>query len=545
MTELDTGAERASAEPSFSGARSEVGVRVDALAAAVDAARGRIDDSVLDPAAELVSRASERLMLSGEHTIVALAGATGSGKSSLFNKLTDLDLAGVGVRRPTTSWALACAWGPDGAGELLQWMGIPARHQVSRMSMLDQSAENERLDGLVLLDLPDHDSTEVEHHIEMDRLVKYADAMVWVLDPQKYADAAIHDRYLRPLAAYRDVTIVVLNQIDRIDYSERAGALEDVRRILDREGLEGVMLMGTSASRGDGIDALKRELASRIRAKRSARERLGSDVDAAAVALAEVGGTSEVPGITDVDRQHLGEALESAAGLPHLVKAIRDNTKRRGGRLTGWPLTRWLTRRPQPLDDSGAGPSSRLQRAQAEAAIRDFAETASVGLDGPWRDAVRRVSAGRADEIVPLLDRAVSGAGVAAMRTPTWWRVVNGLQWLAVLALVAGLGWWGAMELSQRTTLLSFVPAHYLRPVRFEGREVPQLLAAAGVAVGIGWGILSAIVNRVAGVRRSRHAERVLRAAIDSVAEQQVLAPLRGEISAYERYRTNIVRARV
>ena len=205
--------------------------------------------------------------LSGEHTIVALAGATGSGKSSLFNRLTDLDLAGVGVRRPTTSWALACAWGPDGANELLEWMGIPPRHQVSRMSMLDRSAEDERLDGLVLLDLPDHDSTEVEHHIEMDRLVRYADALVWVLDPQKYADAAIHDRYLRPLAAYRDVTVVVLNQIDRIDYTERAGALEDVRRILDNEGLEGVTLMGTSASRGDGLDELKRELHNRIRAK--------------------------------------------------------------------------------------------------------------------------------------------------------------------------------------------------------------------------------------------------------------------------------------
>lgn len=128
--------------PAFAGARSDVGARVDALSDAVTAARGRIYDAVLDPAAELVSRASERLTLSGEHTIVALAGATGSGKSSLFNRLTDLDLAGVGVRRPTTSWALACAWGPDGAGELLEWMGIPPRHQVSRMSMLDRSAED-------------------------------------------------------------------------------------------------------------------------------------------------------------------------------------------------------------------------------------------------------------------------------------------------------------------------------------------------------------------------------------------------------------------
>jgi GTP-binding protein EngB required for normal cell division len=532
MTERDL-------SPSFRGARSDVGARVDALAAAVDAARGRMDDKVLDPAAELVARASERLLLSGEHTIVALAGATGSGKSSLFNKLTDLELAGVGVRRPTTSWALACAWGPDGAGELLEWMGIPPRHQVSRMSMLDPAPEDERLDGLVLLDLPDHDSTEVAHHIEMDRLVRYADALVWVLDPQKYADAAIHDRYLRPLAAYRDVTVVVLNQIDRIGYTERAGALEDVRRILDDEGLEGVTLMGTSASRGDGIDALRRELAARIRAKESARARLGSDVDAAAVALAETGGTSEVPGLTDVDRRHLDDNLEDAAGLPQLVRAIRDNTRRRGGRMVAWPLTRWLMRRPQPLDGTDGAPSSRLQLSQAEAAIREFADTASVGLDGPWRDSVRRASAGRADEIVPQLDRAVSTAGLASLKTPAWWHIVNAIQWLALIAFIGGFGWWFAVQLAKQTHWYT------LEPVRVFGYHLPALLAAGGLALGIGLGVVGAIVNRVAARRRARHTERVLRAAIESVADQKVIDPVRRELQAYEQYRTNIIRARV
>jgi GTP-binding protein EngB required for normal cell division len=524
--------------PTFTGARSDVGRRVDALAAAVEASRGRIDDALLDPAAELAARASERLTLSGEHTIVALAGATGSGKSSLFNRLTDLDLAGVGVRRPTTSWALACAWGPDGANELLEWMGIPARHQVSRMSMLDRSAEDQRLDGLVLLDLPDHDSTEIEHHIEMDRLVKYADALVWVLDPQKYADAAIHDRYLRPLAAYRDVTVIVLNQIDRIDYTERAGALEDVRRILDNEGLEGVTLIGTSASRGDGLDELKRELASRIRAKQSARERLESDVDTAAVSIAEVAGTSEIPGLTDVDREHLDAALSDAAGIPQLVRAMRDNTRRRGGRLTGWPVTRWILRRPQPLGDPDEGPSSRLQRSQAEAAIREFAETASVGLDGPWRDAVRRASAGRTDETVPALDRAVSSAGIAALGTPAWWYLVNGLQWAALAALVAGLGWWAEIALAQR---LGFTA---LPAMMVSGYRLPALLALGGLAVGVGLGILASLINRVAGLRRSRHAERVLTAAVDQVAEKHIIAPVRAELDAYERYRSSIIRAR-
>ena len=52
----------------------------------------------------------------------------------------------------------------------------------------------------MLLDLPDHDSTVAAHRLEVDRLVALVDVLVWVLDPQKYADAAIHERYLRPLA---------------------------------------------------------------------------------------------------------------------------------------------------------------------------------------------------------------------------------------------------------------------------------------------------------------------------------------------------------
>src|SRR3712207_5053139 len=117
---------------------SDLGTRLDALEVAVKAARGRLDDGVLDETEAVVERATARLRLSANHTVVAIAGATGSGKSSTFNALTGLELAAVGVRRPTTSWATACVWGQDGAAELLEWLGIPPRHQTSRDSMLDK-----------------------------------------------------------------------------------------------------------------------------------------------------------------------------------------------------------------------------------------------------------------------------------------------------------------------------------------------------------------------------------------------------------------------
>ena len=69
----------------------------------------------------------------------------------------------------------------------------------------------------MLLDLPDHDSVRLEHRLEVDRLVELVDVLVWVLDPEKYADAAVHDRYLAPLAGHAGVLLVVLNQVDRLD----------------------------------------------------------------------------------------------------------------------------------------------------------------------------------------------------------------------------------------------------------------------------------------------------------------------------------------
>ena len=77
-------------------------------------------------------RAGERLRLSGEHTVVALAGSTGSGKSSLFNALAGADLSPVGVRRPTTSKAHASVWGAEGAAPLVQWLGVPRRQTAWR-----------------------------------------------------------------------------------------------------------------------------------------------------------------------------------------------------------------------------------------------------------------------------------------------------------------------------------------------------------------------------------------------------------------------------
>src|SRR5688572_15909474 len=95
-------------------ARSGLPERLDALAAAVEEGAGRLPPELLGAARDVVDRAGQRRRLSAEHTVVALAGATGGGKSTLFNAVAGIELARVGLRRPTTAEPLACVWGTQG-----------------------------------------------------------------------------------------------------------------------------------------------------------------------------------------------------------------------------------------------------------------------------------------------------------------------------------------------------------------------------------------------------------------------------------------------
>ena len=509
---------------------------------------------ILAPAEMLSGRAAERLTLSGDHTIVALAGATGSGKSSLFNALTDLELAGVGVRRPTTSWALACAWGPDGAQGLLEWMGIPPRHQVSRMSMLDHSAEDTKLDGLVLLDLPDHDSTEVSHHLEMDRLIKYADLLVWVLDPQKYADAAIHDRYIRPMASYADVTLVVLNQIDRIPFEQRERALTDVKRILADEGLPDVTVIGVSATRGDGVEDLKREMATRIRAKSSAkvparlrhlgrgrRHRPGRRLQrcpgpgAGRPRRRSTRRSSSAPAC----RRSSTPCRGRPAGGPRSARAGRSRAGSVGcarTRSRSWDSAttcrcrRWpAPLSPRPATCSAPTPSSRSATPPRRP---------RSGSSGRGATPIRDASNPPGDDIIDALDRAIHETSLGVARPAIWWRVVQVVQLLLFLGMVGGLGWLAAQGIQQ---LVSF--------------DLPDLGKVGGVpmaAVVAGGSLVGgprarprcrSLASRIGGRRKAKRADRQLREAIDRVIAERVVAPIQAELDAYDAYRSGILAA--
>jgi GTP-binding protein EngB required for normal cell division len=534
---------------------SDLGDRVEGLGQAAQAARGRLDDRVVDEAEVAVTRVATRLGLAADHTVVALAGATGSGKSSTFNALAGVELSSVGVRRPTTSWATACVWGKEGATELLEYLGIAPRHQVMRDSLLDLGKEDRALQGVVLLDLPDHDSTEVSHHLEVDRLIELADLMVWVLDPQKYADAAIHDRYLAPLATHKGVMLVVLNHIDEVPPDRRQAMLDDIRRLVDADGLSGVPVLATSARTGEGIDELRDEIARRVRAKKVTRARLEADVRQAAVRLQGASGTSTHPELSKARIAALDDALAVAAGVPTVVGAVESATRIRANRATGWPVTAWLSRlRPDPLKRlhldlgkdgkqyTGRGRTSvpaptMVQRASVDSEVRAVADEVSAPLARPWAESVRRASVSRLPDLNDRLDSALAATDLDAARIPAWAWFVRVLQWLLLIAALAGAVWLGVLATDR------YLNVSEPSTPDVAGFPVPTVLLLGGVVLGIALSLVCRLLVSGTARSRARSADRRLRSAIAEVADELVVAPVRAELAAYDQVREGLGRA--
>jgi len=535
---------------------TDIGARIDGLDGAAKAARGRLDDGLVDAASDVVDRAAGRLRLSATHTVVGIAGATGSGKSSTFNALTGLELSAVGVRRPTTSWATACVWGREGADELLEWLGIAPRHQTTRDSMLDSGRREQQaeLDGVVLLDLPDHDSTEVAHHLEVDRLVALADLLVWVVDPQKYADAAIHDRYLKPSVEQQDVLLVVLNHIDTVPEERRQSMLDDVRRLLDQDGLDRVPVLPISARLGIGIPELRAEIARRSAEKQSTRTRIDADIREVAGKLAEANGDVPTRVAEPARVAALDDAFAQAAGVPVVVEALERSLRVRGNRSTGWPVIGLLAgirsdplkRLDLDLGEDGRRLSGRtraalpeatqVQRARVDDEVRLFADKLTSDMTPAWVGAVRRAAGSRLDQLGDRLDQALADTDLGAARLPAWVGLVRVLQWLLLLTAVAGLGWTAALaglgRLDDPDT------------IEVGGVALAIVLLVGGVVIGLVLGLVCRILVAKMARNRAARADERLREGVNAVTHELVVEPVEVELAAYATVRDGLARAR-
>ena len=524
--------------------RAELIERLDSLATLTELSREDLPEELTARAAQLLDHAGARLRLSGEHTVVALAGGTGSGKSSLFNALCGLQLSQTGVTRPTTSKAHACVWGHEGADALLGWLGVPTRYRHSRTSVLDTG--DSELTGLVLLDLPDHDSVRSMHTAEADRLIGSVDLLVWVLDPQKYADAAVHHRYLAQMAGHGAVTVAVLNQVDKVEPDELEELLTDLRRLLESESGVHPRVLTTSTVTGQGIDELREFLAETVTERRALVDRLAADLDQVVEPFGEFYGEGEVPATVPAEvRARIQEGLAGAAGVSAVADVTETNDVRRGKRQVGWPVARRAVRlRKDPLaavqldflhraGENGVSGPVDAHEAELETALGEAADEVSEGMPTPWRRRIRAAARGAVPELPAELGEAVSGAVGDPDLSPSWWRVARAAQYALLTVAGVGLAW-------TIVSLMSWLGGGITGMRAFDD---PMFAVYSGAVVAaallVGWltGVGCGNLVEVAAVQRREDVERTAQARVREIAGLRVVEPMEAELARYRAFR--------
>ncbi|MGW6011314.1 GTPase [Streptomyces sp. NPDC055210] len=512
--------------------------RLDALRELVGLSRTRLDSRTLAEAGQVLDEAAARRRLSGQHTVVAIAGATGSGKSQLFNALAGVAISETGVRRPTTAAPIACSWS-DGAAGLIDRLGIPGR--LRRRPL--QSAEAEaQLRGLVLVDLPDHDSAAVQHREHVDRILGLVDAVIWVVDPEKYADAVLHERYLRPMAGHAEVTFVVLNQVDRLPGDAADQVLDDLRRLLDEDGIAlgeygepGATVLALSALTGDGIGELREVLGHFVAERGAAARRISADVDAAAVHLWPVYANRRQAGLSEEARDEFADRLADAVGATAAGEAAERAWRRNANRACGTPwlrLWRWYEDRREPatgrLSVRSYDDEEATARQRVEQAVRTVAEQATDGLPAPWAQAVREAAVRGSQGLCEALDELAVRAGTPVGRPPR-------------------PGWWPAAVLAQAAmTVLQVLGGLWLlaQVIGFMSPNlgVPVLLMVIGIVGGPGVEWACRLAANGPARRYGSEAERKLREAASGCGRARVLDPVAAELLRYREVREQFLR---
>ncbi len=584
---------------------------VASLKEAISYGEGRVPETVLLDAAETLERLSQRRELSTEHTVIGFFGATGSGKSTLFNAIAGQNIALSAPTRPTTSTVQAAIWEAEGSEELLDWLGIDKRVYPQTQALATEGEATEgsevgggvaapntvtepapglfnrirravggrgemrtRTGGLILLDMPDFDSVTTTNRDLAARMMRYVDVLVWVVDPQKYADAVIHRDFMVPLAASGAQALCVLNQADKLAPAEVPAVLASLTRLLQAEGTDAHLLaapIAVSARTGEGVDALRDMLAQVAAAKSLSLQRTDAQLHATASQLRTyAGGEGAVlAGAYALDaEQKLVQACYTSSHAEQVLQAATASYRRAAGQRTGWILTRWMSRlKADPLRrlhlgqqdetkstskaEKSAGmlgtdsenvpelvasslpPLSAAQKAGMANAVRQYSKQMAARIDEPWKRSMKEAALSREAELPELLERDMVRIDYGLGRTRAPWVIFNALQWIALLSALVGVAWLTLISgMAYLQIQLPPAPTPEGSPV-----PLPTLLLLLGVLLGIA----SAGVGRLLTAMGSRYYARKLRGRLQTGVEKAVqscvVAPVQQEAKRLAAYR--------
>lgn len=520
--------------------------RLEDRLAALDRARslgeGRLTAEELAAADEVRTRAAERLARGDRVVVAALAGGTGSGKSSLFNGLAARPLAEVGARRPVTSEPTALAVGAtEDAGAVLDWLEVSDRAAVP--------ADDRLPEGLVLLDLPDHDSVAVSHRAIVDRFVDRVDVLVWVVDPLKYAQRALHETYLRELVAHAEVLLVVLNRSDELAPGDRATVTEDLRDLLAAEGLGAARVLVTSAATGEGVDDLLDELRREVSARHAMASRIAADVVTVARDLATRVGPA--PADPPSASPALLRAMAAAVGVAGVGEDgerayLQDGRARTRPLLSGLllsllarvirPLRRWRTERARRRAVELRAPAGELP-VGVRHALLELVDAAVADADPRWRPPLRALAEDRGSALATALATDLGRLELTPRPRP-WWTVLRVLWTLVEVVLLVGAGW---LVASGVLVWLQLPPLPSPDVVGAVG--LPTALLLGGL---VAWLLVAAVRGRAVRRGAARHRRRLGRTVTDTLRDRAasvVLDPLRTETAAVRELATALTAA--
>ncbi|WP_051125690.1 GTPase [Schaalia vaccimaxillae] len=509
--------------------------RADALDRVLELAGQDLDPHTLTDVRLVMDTAVQRRGLDPATTVVGLLGATGSGKSSLVNVLVGSEVARTGVTRPTTTQALALVSPDTQAGDLLDWMQIAHRHELD--------ADSPWPSGVVLVDLPDIDSVSVSHRQLSGRLAQRLDLVIWVVDPQKYADGVIHEEWIIPLHSRQAEAVVVLTHIDELTPSDRNAVEKDLRRLVEADGVKGARFVSTSIITGEGVDQLRgiiADVAVRIR-----QQSLKIHADLTDIAN-RIGDDLGITGPVDwVDTDGLAQALVSqagdAVGVPRVIDAVGASYRHRAGQHTGWLALRWLrSLRADPLAVLGLRPRDRsgdvsslhvpdlpaASMTSGPALMRSLRNVSTaVTQDRPetWQRRMKAVILEQADELAHELDTAVAGADLGPVTNPRWWSASNALQWIGWLVALAGVIWLGAVHLMRQYFLIPWDPP------RWHDIPIPVWLLVGGVVATVFIACVSWLLTLLGAAGRRRRARASIDKSITEAVEATIVAAIVAE----------------
>ena len=345
---------------------------------------------------------------------------------------------------------------------------------------------------------------------------------MWVTDPQKYADAALHLGYIQPLASHAPVLRFVLNQVDRLEDGGDSVA-RDFGRLVAEDGIVGAEVLQVSALTGNGFEEFRSMLSSAIDARNASLVRADADLADAAASMRQ---KSDLNQVSKPANDRLLSGLAEAAGAAAAADVAQRHHKRQGNLTMGWPFTRWLRRLARkPLADLPGPGRAGVGESRADLAIRDYAEEVAGDASAPWPSALRTAAFSDRDALLEDLRSTVGRETVAAGKSPLWWNAIAWLQRVLAVTAVVGLIW--LIVVAVLGGFFQFATEPLLPPTpEAERIPLPSALLIGGVIIGLLVGLLAKIPLGVGATRRGRAARKAIEARVSSQVEARVIAPV-------------------